>query len=562
MDMKRLSYFCFSAIVFFNLVIGYAYSAESVLFLDVNDNPLEINIAKKAALAKGQKIIIYPEGKQKVTTEGLKLIMSQNKFSSMTISGHSGGLEFSGTKGRIDLKEFSEIIKGSSSQEAVQSLYLLGCNSGNKSKIMFWKDSLPNLKFIAGFDGIAPLGHNQLGLNLYADTLKKEENILNSQTVAQFKQSMESIQNIRNFPISLYAKCGEGGGEFLYRPKATDTETFSEFNLEECIANKEKYYKQIKPEIEQYMKAEKEPTLLSPSNGKLKDIYVFARQNEHCFTEIDEDIPDGDSLLHLRFMKDFNVNFSKYYANDFESLEKEIGELINNPIAYEAGKKQQKEKTLELIARAKEDDVLFQTHFGALKNHYAQEMSKLKNNPIYGKCIEADLIDRQGNMSECYNHAKELGQYASLKNRHQTISNKPLFLDILKRFTEKQPEIKEVAVIKNKVGLKEMSATLNKMNKSPNTLTRKEVISLRENLMELKSLVPLENSRRLMDYLNLYAEINSNAYPFSWHEAPGREGIEKPKTERALAGKIQAETKVSPDFAFIASEIPSAFSDE
>lgn len=556
--MRRLSYFFFCGIILLNIMVGHAYSAESILFLDINNNPLEIAVARKAAIQKGQKLIIYPTGKKEVTEEGLKSIIDNNKFSSMTISGHSGGMSFHGEKGTLDLKFLADTLKNSPSKDSMQSLYLLGCNAGNKSKILFWKESLSNLKFIAGFDGIAPLGHNQLGLNLYADALKKENTILYSQTVSKFKSSMESLQNVKSFPFSLYAKCGDTGGEYLYRPKAVDTAKFAEFNLEECVSNKTKFTKELLPEIEEYMSGKKEATALNPSSGRLREIYVFARQNEHCFTEFDTSVPDGDALLHLRFMKDFNVNFAKYYKNDFEKLKTEVDKLLKDTSNYKVQKNEKLKDAQMLLEKISTDNAAYEKTFGPMKEFYRNQIEMDKANPFYGRClspVESNSISSFGLVfNNCSDYGKIISEHGYIKRKLEALEEKSIFLGGLTKNLNAQKG-QDLTSASKMSQLKSMSDTLEKLDKNPAQLTRKELIDLKNNFESVSEKVSLGNFRKVEKFLELYRKIDSSAYPFSWHEPAGKEGIEAPKQSYAISGASSVSIRVPLELKVIESEI-------
>lgn len=88
------------------LFISHAFA--DILFIDLNNSPKEIEAAKKAAYARGEKVIVLTSSKKtpfiddKNISSLLTDLKKKNvKLSSVVISGHDGNGEFHGAFGRV-----------------------------------------------------------------------------------------------------------------------------------------------------------------------------------------------------------------------------------------------------------------------------------------------------------------------------------------------------------------------------------------------------------------------------------------------------------------------------
>jgi hypothetical protein len=377
--------------IFFNLILlslfSLAQAQDKILFIDLNDGKTEIAAAKRVAQAKGKELIVYPQQGEQFKYEDLKSIIEKNSFSSLCLSGHNGGNSYGGATGNVDVGELMSAIDSSPSHNSIEGLYLLGCNSTNKAKIFFWKEALPNLKFIAGYDGSAPLSSNANGVKYFEDALGKQSQIASAKNAQTLKQLMTTLNSVNNFESAVYANCGPLKKEYLYLPRRTGPERFGEFSSKECVSKINDFKTKYLETIKKYWSGELEPTLQNPSSGFLKEAYVFMRQNEHCFEDEDLFGFDGDQLLFLRFNQAFNENYFEYYKNQLQSYLDELNEFTTDTTGFlnkiKEGEKLALEKLLDIQANPQK----YQPFIDAQKKKIQQEKKAfLVADPAFARC--------------------------------------------------------------------------------------------------------------------------------------------------------------------------------
>ncbi len=178
-----------------------------ILFLDMNKAPLEIAAAKRAAAARGEKLIVIPapgNSSSGMTIEQfgqeLQLLKAQKvSLSSVVVSGHDGNGNFSGDNGSLSATHIRDAFeKAKPVGDNVRSLLLWGCYTTTPGSIEFrWKNALPNVSAVIGFDGSAP-SKERLGSHTYLeDYLKREESLLKIRDARQLAAAYNSIRNIK-----------------------------------------------------------------------------------------------------------------------------------------------------------------------------------------------------------------------------------------------------------------------------------------------------------------------------------------------------------------------------
>lgn len=230
-----------------------------VLFIDLNNVELEINVAREAAKQRGEKLIVLPlnrnnykdparsklnqqwnevgqryqrfcyndvvntEKCDKAKNDEVRIMREMEKLppqikydaaklkeeltqikenvSSVMISGHDGGGSFHGEFGEIEGQQFLDTLKGYAGRDNIRSLYLLGCNSATTHTFgSLWKAALLNAAFIAGYEGIGYLRDNALGHNFIRKAMAEEKNILASinmtEALKKFRNVSPKIQSM------------------------------------------------------------------------------------------------------------------------------------------------------------------------------------------------------------------------------------------------------------------------------------------------------------------------------------------------------------------------------
>lgn len=526
--MKLKNLFSISLLILSLAVTAQEKKTETILFIELNQNPKEIAVAKKVAKEKGMNLVVLPVvGKPGDPIELEKQVtdfLTSNKINSLVLSGHNGGDSYSGDQGKrsISVGKITSILEQSGSQNDLTSLYLLGCNSANKAKIFFWKSALPNLKFIAGYDGTAPLGHIQSGLSYFEDALRKQKEIVKTSDEAKLKELLSGLKFVGSHPTSVYA-CTPEDKEFLLMGKRKGTERYGKFDTAECSTKVKDFYSTYKNEIQDYWLATKEPTALSPSNGFLKDAYVFLRQNEHCFKEADGnegmDIVSPDALLFLRFNKDFNWSFATYYRPLFEDFKKDLDLMINDP---EAVAKKFAESASAHNAKVKAQ----KENPAALKRMMTEEMQKnkakmdelLAKNPGLKQCMETT--------PSCPRFKYEKAELSELDEYSYSLQD----LETMNRLNEERPSDVEGYIKQLKSHSDELKALkigVEKMITQPDKLTRKEMLEVGHKLNAFYWIQSgnLAAVRKVMGYNE---QVDGELTPFSWHEKSADGKVEKP----------------------------------
>jgi hypothetical protein len=505
----------------------YGAEKKKVLFLDLNRSESEIKVAKEMAKKKGEELIIYPRNDDYLNLNDLEKIISKNKFRSLILSGHNGGKTYEGDNGRLVVSQLISMLDKSGNTE-IESLYLLGCNSANKSKMFFWKSSLPNLKFIAGYDGTAPLSSVQVGLNYFRDTMAKESKLINSKDKKSLKSSLSGIKDINQLNSSIYISCQEGENpqEYVFLSQTKNNQRFSEFNAKECAERIIEFKKNYSEKIRQYWEAELEPTLENTKDGFTRKAYTFMRQNAHCLESNDGNNLitqfTGDSLLFLLFNKSFNHNFSEYYKELISDSLNQITKNLEHPDIVAD----------EIMEKTKvKNEVLKETlaNFNAFSDKNKKEIQRLesdleklrKDNPGLIECLNSISGTCPAHLTEA--STQYISTYSTLGLLHNiTKDNIEMFLT----FSDKRSKNDIINSIKeDESTLKESQLILTKMQTNPENVTRSDILELSHNL---NIPGPQSTSSLGLKMALTGAEQLSDSFPFSWHERKSNSPIEPP----------------------------------
>ena len=312
-----------------------------IVFLDINNNPLEKKTAIAAAKQAGKKIIIYPEDSSKFEVSKAFEILSQNPPETLFISGHDGGGSFGGDRGEsFEYQDLNALVKAHPEiGENLRVLGLLGCNTANHKEISKWKSTFPNLAFVAGYDGTAPSGSKPAGHAYLRDTILKSDRILREADEKKIKALFQSFQYISYLEATLYVDTCPGDdsveGQYIFRPLRPSAERFKKFDTAECASKRSYFEKFLLPAYGDYFFGVKE--IPRQTHGtQMREIYTFMRQNEHCFEAFEgSEYPHGDHLLFLLFYHNVKENFITYFEDelkhyfDFLSIRKDEKTLIS-----------------------------------------------------------------------------------------------------------------------------------------------------------------------------------------------------------------------------------------
>lgn len=367
----------FLGILVFLLFLYPKSSLADILFLDLNNNPKEIEAAQKAAAKRREKLIVLPQitnerkieikklenelkkarnqyatlcnqiteacqratatlsaattkynesrkvlNKEFLSQELRQLHRQEVNLTSVVISGHDGNGSFDGVFGDLndaDIKEAFDSV--SPFGESIRSLLLWGCYTTNIGSLETnWKKILPNLNVIAGFDDSAPLGDKPANWDLLEDILVKEKTLTDARDQ---KALMHAFNSLRSANKTHAAICVN---EDSYASPRGVISIKAE--LEKC---KDLRSGELIERFQCYEKAQKgcEDVPADTQSGPLRSIYTELQKTKHCKKYIPANltVPDPDVTLRLVHDKNVRTNFEYLHSdgmNQINSLMKEL----------------------------------------------------------------------------------------------------------------------------------------------------------------------------------------------------------------------------------------------
>ena len=330
------------------LMIVAVFAKETVLFIDTNNNDREIEEAERAAKIAGKKFLSYPKKGEPFSHPEAKALLENTSFSTLILSGHNGGGHISGDNGSIGIDEVYNTLKKTPGKiKNLNTLLLLGCNTGNQSQMTKWKSRFPNLDIIAGYDGTAPAQDKPAGLSYIREIITKGDDLIAIGDEKKLERELRKLEHIyfleAGFYIRSYTCPPEGSDvmtastkEYLFRPLIENTKNrFKAFNLSECVEVVGKYLSEVQPVYTDYYNGNKSVTL--PENKEeIRKLYNFYHQNKHCL-ESGVVGPDGEEIypphwkqvLFLRFWEDTRENILKFYHDQLTHYFSKTEELRN-----------------------------------------------------------------------------------------------------------------------------------------------------------------------------------------------------------------------------------------
>lgn len=354
-----------------------------ILFLDLNNNPKEIEAAQKAARARGERLIVrpiipaavqrnmqdasrelwaaaeslrkskcsgkdtseckplnqqykkatdkmrevmerYPSLDQKSLSADLaKLKADKTSLSSVIISGHDGNGHFSGTQGSVSDTGIDAAFKANAPLgDSVRSLLLWGCYTTNLGALEYhWKGIFPNANMIAGYDGKAPLGDKPANWAYLEDVLKKEKKLTEARDKAALAKIFKSISGANQVNSAI---CVHSDDVVTLDKVVSIKDEMEKCKSDGSEAMQKKYYC--------YAKAEPgcEDLPKETGSGPIREFYEYLQNTHHCTSLLEEQgviRPSPDEVLRLIFDRQVRENFEKLYEKDIAELNKLLEQL-------------------------------------------------------------------------------------------------------------------------------------------------------------------------------------------------------------------------------------------
>ncbi|AUN99360.1 hypothetical protein C0V70_14850 [Bacteriovorax stolpii] len=354
-----------------------------VLFIDLNNVEQEIEVARKAAALRGEKLIVLPLDRdsyknpvkskldqeysriyaryemacrnqespacQKAATEVSEMEIRISKIpsvknydaaklqedmatikeniSSVMISGHDGGGNFTGEFGQITGREFLSSLKNFSGRDDIRSLYLLGCNSATTHTLAaLWRNALPKAQFIAGYEGIGYLRDNGLGHAFIKNVMAEEQKIIASSTMADALKKFRALfsnDKTHNTAASLVLNCDSANP--IYLSSINPAKPFSEiYGCDQDYKNK----------INSFLKCAVSETSPCEITNLPRDLVDKIKSWSACGMTLTSDFTEADKIQNqLYILQSFSGVYSKLNPSVmFMNLPEEVRAQLNiNP---------------------------------------------------------------------------------------------------------------------------------------------------------------------------------------------------------------------------------------
>lgn len=306
-----------------SMVLLTLNARADVLFFDVNNASKEIEAAKRAAAKTGEKLWIIPDrkaGQTLISNENLsqelaKLKAKGAKLTSMVISGHDGNGRFFSENdesefNESDLKEAFE--KNAPLGAGIRSVFLWGCYAANpKGAYVTWRNVVPNLEMVVGFNELAPLSIRASSYNYLEDALSNEKNLLAMNDGRALQSAFKKLRGVNDTSSAICVR-----HNYITPNKVR---TYNQL-LDEC-----KPYERLKVLSEKtncYIKALAGCTEVpnDTRSGAIRLLYNEVQSKSHCGIVDTSFEPDADALLRLIYYKNVMSNFLDGFSEELASF--------------------------------------------------------------------------------------------------------------------------------------------------------------------------------------------------------------------------------------------------
>jgi len=322
-------------------IFAVAEARADILFIDANNSPAEVAEARRAAIARGEKLLVVPEhaeagalDKDFLNQRVVAALKTGRTFDSIIVSGESIGDKFMGKNGAITAEEISDVVHNNPVLlKTVHSIYGLGCYSASFSMAIRWKTMMPGLKMIVGYDGQAPKNIRQSGLDFLYGALLKEKTIIDANNNEQSRKDIEKIiRSIPDFNMNhdvVYTENACFSSNFKSITPEDFTSRCTPQSFDVASEHAMDFFSMLHPELRQ------DNVPCDRQNSKLREFYEQIRKHDHC-----KDVDDNTNFAFLKASANQVIRmiyFSNVLAN-FEATHKsELNELANIEKEHQPG---------------------------------------------------------------------------------------------------------------------------------------------------------------------------------------------------------------------------------
>lgn len=316
------------------LIFTTSSAYADILMLNFNGNNSTIAAAKRAAVKRGERVIVIPKSGEKISKHTLddemaRLSKEGIEVSSMIFSGHDGGGYFGGRSGGMNKSEVREVMaKYPEMAKGVDSLILRGCYTATPGEAMSlendsWNGIFPDLNMIAGYIGAAPSSERIYSKSFIEEILSLESDIYMSASVKNVEKMFANISNSKWTSNSLaFKRCGDEDYHYVARP--LQHKGYGALTMDEIlkICDKPTIQKHIETTRKYYEAFEEgyENPPVAHHGTDLREAYTYLNGVTHC-SDFFDDIylyPSLQQTIKLIYFDYLKSNFLHHYGDDWK----------------------------------------------------------------------------------------------------------------------------------------------------------------------------------------------------------------------------------------------------
>jgi hypothetical protein len=316
-----------------------------VLFLDTRASKSEVTSAAKAACERGEAFLRLPKASTVLNRDHLQStfneLAAQNvAVTAVVASGHDGGGYVSGSDPQgyhsFSKNDIIETFKAAYSnspelKKQFKSIYMWGCWTMGPSEVQIWRQSLPDLKIMAGFIDKGPLNTTLATKTILYDLLMQEKNIYLESDVQKLRRTLTGITHINQTYAAVFAKalCGDRyfyitdgkaskDSHDLHMKAGTHYVDFNDtFDCERIQADVDRNF-------ELFMKYYNGDIPLPPDNAQSEVLAIYSFIRSHSYCVKNNPMFNGDRVALLRFFEDVKFNFERVFLKEIGAAHREF----------------------------------------------------------------------------------------------------------------------------------------------------------------------------------------------------------------------------------------------
>jgi hypothetical protein len=277
----------------FSIPIARAAHAD-ILFIDLNNSPLEIAKAQEAAKVRGEKLVVIPTQEWVNATTPPRFLNAKDLsdlihsalkeghvFDSLVLSGEHEVDNFFGTNGKMSKVEFGQILTSTPAlTSTLRSVYGWGCYDDTLEMARWFWPLIPHLEMVAGVDGQGDKHNEPAGLTYLFGALTQEKKITQASDEKKSKNEIERL--IRAIPgfnqnnSVVYTQNACYSKNYGDIDSASIAQSCSEQVHESLVDSAHDFFPMI------YAPAKAEAVPCQTNNSWLRSYYDSLRDHDHC----------------------------------------------------------------------------------------------------------------------------------------------------------------------------------------------------------------------------------------------------------------------------------------